>query len=66
MSRHDDIHPPVVTVQHKRELVREQEREEREEAEKWKRKELELEQRKRETRNLVAEEVRRDAEAPET
>lgn len=53
---------PIFIPKHKRELVKEQEREEREEAEKERKKEIMLERRKRETRNLVAEEIRKDAE----
>ena len=56
---------PVFIPKHKRELVKEQEREEREEIERARLKELAKEQRKRETRNLVAEEVRKEAEGGE-
>lgn len=49
-------------LQHKRELVKEQEREKREVEERERHVELARERRKRETRNMVAEEVRKEAE----
>ena len=53
---------PVFIPKHKRELVQEREREEKEEAERVRQQELARERRKRDTRNLVAEEVRKEAE----
>ena len=41
------------------------EKEEKEEAEKERKRELMLERRKRETRNIVAEEIRKESEAGE-
>ena len=53
-------HPPP--RQHKRELLKEQERQEREAEEREREAEAARERRKRETRNMVAEEVRQEAE----
>eukprot|EP00624_Nannochloropsis_granulata_P003079 evm.model.NODE_25690_length_16931_cov_16.617329.3 len=53
---------PVFIPKHKRELVQQREQEEREEAEKERKALLAKEQRRRDTRNLVAEEVRKEAE----
>jgi hypothetical protein len=53
------------TKQHKRELVKEQEREEKEAEERERQQELARERRKRETRNMVAEEIRKEQEGAE-
>jgi len=53
---------PVFIPKHKRELVQQREQEEREEAEKESKAVLAKERRIRDTRNLVAEEVRKEAE----
>ena len=65
-DRHLTFHPSFAVdcdVQNKRELVKEQEKEEKEEAAKERKRELMLDRRKRETRNLVAEEIRKESEA---